>query len=399
MVADRHFVCIFRCARTTPGVTKKPLVTIDRSPRSAPAPAALPESFSVYLDLIRWAAASLVMLYHLRENGFGSHWINAHLPGNGHAYVTIFFVLSGFVISYTNDRKRHLGAREYVTDRATRIYSVAIPVLVLCFLASLAVEPRELRDDYRFSLDHPGLSALVNLLFLGNVWFLGLSPYLDGPYWSLSYEVIYYVAFGLWVFSRRRWLWMLVVACVAGPKILLLFPCWLIGVALDRWRDRWRPTRGQAIGIAMAGLATPALAYALGLFSAAKHLSTWLLGSHYSAYSTSVNFTSDYVTAVAFAIHLLGVYWWRPALPAWLAAFARWGASIAFSLYLFHMPVLQISKRWLGDSVATNTALIAAIVVIVFACYLLALVTERKREALKRLFRGLPKPLLSRTVE
>lgn len=354
----------------------------DESPRPV---AALPPAFSIYLDLIRWIAATLVMLYHLRENGFGSRWVNAHLPGNGHAYVTIFFVLSGFVISFTNDRKHHLGAREYIRDRVARIYSVAIPVLALCLLATFTFEPGNLDREYGFALAHPFLSTAVNAVFMGNVWFQSLPPYLDGPYWSLSYEVLYYAMFGAWVFARARWAWAIGLALLAGPKILLLFPCWLAGVWLNRHRERWPLTPRAALVVAVAGLLTPVLMYALGLFGAAKLVSAWVLGSYYPAFSNSVNFASDYLTAIAFTTHLYGVYWLRPRMPGWLSAFARWGASIAFSLYLFHMPVLQVTRRWLGDGVASNLALAGTVVAITLVCYLLALVTEQKRAVLKRL--------------
>lgn len=351
-------------------------------PRTVPP---LPAGFSIYLDLIRWVAATLVMLYHLREEGFGSRWVNAHLPGNGHAYVTIFFVLSGFVISFTNERKQHLGAREYIKDRVARIYSVAIPVLLLCLAATFLFEPGPLDREYGFALDHPFLSTAVNAVFLGNVWFQSLPPYLDGPYWSLSYEVLYYAIFGAWVFARSRWAWVIGLALVAGPKILLLFPCWLVGVWLDRHRERWALTPRAALIVAVIGLLTPVLMYAAGVFGVAKLVSAWVLGAHYGAFSNSVNFASDYLTAIAFATHLYGVYWLRPSIPAWLAAFARWGASIAFSLYLFHMPVLQVIKRWLGGGVASNLALGGTVVAITVVCYVLALVTEQKRAALKRL--------------
>lgn len=351
----------------------------------APPSRALPGSFSVYLDLIRWVAATCVMLFHLRENGFGSHWINAHLPSNGHAYVTIFFVLSGFVISFTNDRKKHLGAREYVKDRAARIYSVALPVLLLCFLASLLFEPGNLRNEYAFALQHPIFSALVNSFFVGNVWFVSLPPYLDDPYWSLSYEVIYYAAFGLWVFSKHRVWWLLALAILAGPKIWLLFPCWLAGVLLHRVQDRWPLSRAQAAFIAVLGLSTPVLMYAAGVFGAAKSLSAWLLGPLTAGFSNSINFTSDYLTAAAFVVHLYGMYWLRLRLPSWLMSLSRWGASIAFSLYLFHMPVLQILKRWLGPNSASTAGVFGAIALMLLVCWLLALVTEQKRALLKRL--------------
>jgi peptidoglycan/LPS O-acetylase OafA/YrhL len=292
-------------------------------------------------------------------------------------------VLSGFVISFTNDRKKHLGAREYFKDRAARIYSVALPVLALCLAMTWLFSPGDLPGDYSFALDHPLPSTFLNALFLGNIWFLSLPPYLDGPYWSLSYEVVYYAAFGLWFFARNRTIWLIGLAVIAGPKILLLFP-WLIGVALNRTRERWTLSPAQAAMVAMSGVVVPVLMYAVGLFGLAKWLAHRLLGTHYGDFSNSVNFTGDYLTAIAFTIHLYGMYWLRLTWPNWLSSFARWGASIAFSLYLFHMPVLQIAKRLLGPDVASDVALVSTMTVIMLTCALLALITEQKRLVLKR---------------
>src|SRR5207247_1357633 len=67
------------------------------------------------------------------------------------------------------------------------------------------------------------------------------SPPTNLPFWSLSYEFWYYVAFGVATLirpARLRNLMVLVVLLIAGPAILLLMPCWLVGVALFVFRNR-----------------------------------------------------------------------------------------------------------------------------------------------------------------
>ena len=49
-----------------------------------------------------------------------------------HTAVIVFFVLSGFVISWAAERDGT--AREYILNRASRIYSVALPALALTWL-------------------------------------------------------------------------------------------------------------------------------------------------------------------------------------------------------------------------------------------------------------------------
>ena len=73
---------------------------------------------SLYLDLLRLAAALEVFAYHLAglpNTGLDNDLWNAF----GHEAVTIFFVLSGFVIPYAA-RSREPDPRMFVVARLTR---------------------------------------------------------------------------------------------------------------------------------------------------------------------------------------------------------------------------------------------------------------------------------------
>jgi peptidoglycan/LPS O-acetylase OafA/YrhL len=84
--------------------------------------------------------------------------------------------------------------------------------------------------------DHEHILArlLVSLAFMNQAWNLTVSPLSNGPYWSLCYEVWYYVIFGVLFFVRPTnvaYLVALFLAALVGPRIVLLFSIWLIGVA------------------------------------------------------------------------------------------------------------------------------------------------------------------------
>jgi peptidoglycan/LPS O-acetylase OafA/YrhL len=57
-------------------------------------------AFSVYLDLLRAAAALLVVLCHASNDEFGGRWLKHAFSHTGAPGLIIFFVLSGFVISW-----------------------------------------------------------------------------------------------------------------------------------------------------------------------------------------------------------------------------------------------------------------------------------------------------------
>ena len=92
---------------------------------------------SMYLDGFRFAAAMIVFLGHVgaRHVGGGLFW---QLTGYGATAVLVFFVLSGFVIAYVSDLKETNG-RDYIVARATRLYSVVIPTLLLPRLIGLVL--------------------------------------------------------------------------------------------------------------------------------------------------------------------------------------------------------------------------------------------------------------------
>ena len=147
-----------------------------------------------------------------------------------HDAVIIFFVLSGLVICATATRPGETWIT-YLTARASRIYSVAIPAVALSFgLQAIAafLEPGHSQPEPSADVFLP-LSAL---LFILQSWHPQALPW-NGPYWSLCYEVWYYIIFGILLFVRNPGRRNAVAACaalIAGPAILLLFPIWLMGV-------------------------------------------------------------------------------------------------------------------------------------------------------------------------
>ena len=104
-------------------------------------PKSIPHHFSVYLDLLRFGAAMMVLLFHMRNLKIGPDKLLNLIPAKGHDFVVLFFVLSGYVISATVDRKNQ-SLRDYALDRMARVYSVAIPALIfsfaLCYCISCA---------------------------------------------------------------------------------------------------------------------------------------------------------------------------------------------------------------------------------------------------------------------
>ena len=156
--------------------------------------------FSIYLDLVRFSAACLVYLYHSNQR-----WLSESiLPASnfGHSSVIVFFVLSGFVIAYITDTREKTFAT-YAARRISRVYSVALPAVFLT--VALDAVGRQLHPvAYSYPFDNFLLRGAASLMLLNEVWFVSITSFSNVPYWSICYEMWYYVAFGLVMFLPRR---------------------------------------------------------------------------------------------------------------------------------------------------------------------------------------------------
>ena len=101
------------------------------------------KDLSAFLDLMRTLAAFSVFMSHLSKPQFDGESLSIFFQW-GHTAVIVFFVLSGFVISWAAERDG--SAREYIINRASRIYSVALPALALTWMI----------DNFLISY-HPGI--------------------------------------------------------------------------------------------------------------------------------------------------------------------------------------------------------------------------------------------------
>ena len=289
---------------------------------------------SLYLDALRFGAAFAVFLSHYstgRISG-GLFW---QFDG-GRTGVLVFFVLAGFVIawvSYTRERT----LEEYGLSRVAWLYSVIIPALLLtAALDSVgkAIDPRLYGPEWGHSMAHPVIDYALSALFLGESWTIRVLPGLNVPYWSLNYEAWYYVLFAATMFlrGRPRLVIVIVAALLAGPRILLLIPVWLMGVAAWRWRAELPPR-----------LARPLLIVCLAGFIALEALGGERLFWHPSSGLPPPDFSDyDFVLGALVAAFIIGLANVRLPMPGRrLERLVRGLAGTSFGLYLLHYPLLN----------------------------------------------------------
>jgi peptidoglycan/LPS O-acetylase OafA/YrhL len=295
----------------------------------------MPLNFSSYLDVVRFLAAMVVFLGHAS----GIHWTAGllwQLGDYGDTCVVIFFVLSGFVIAYVTDVKERTW-QVYLNSRAARLWSVVLPALALTFVIDwfgVRVAPALYFGQPWFADDHLLLRYIASLLMLQEIWHLKLVPGINAPFWSLSYEAIYYLLFGILFFSKRptRWLWVALVLALSGPVIAALFPIWGLGFVAYRFCRNTTLPRAWCWLLAITGLM---------LLVASPHV-RYLAPAQYRILDEEI--IGRYIDAFAFLMHLLGMYGLSnafPALPGRLRSLITTVAATTFPLYLLHRPLIQ----------------------------------------------------------
>jgi peptidoglycan/LPS O-acetylase OafA/YrhL len=332
----------------------------ETSPVAAPkAPAAdlrLSNSQELCLDLVRICMAQFIVLGHFIHLSHNTTWLSK-VPLSG-LRVSVFFMLSGFLIFATTWRRRNKAFtfRDYLIERSARLWVCLIPALT--FSAIVAYLTIDLPD-------YPALDASGPVQFVGNLLMLedyplfqilrrlGIdSPYFirpyaaAEPYWTLPIEYFLYVVFGYVFFygylqrGRPAWpttaLFVISLAAVLyhgstgwGQCLSLL---WFIG-ALGPWAVPFERNLQQRFGYSDR----TGLLLILGWLG----LCVVLMGLR--GLSRGLNFY-EFQIAVFLAAFLLGLIWLTGRVQIDIAPrFSRAARTIAkqtYALYLTHNAVL-----------------------------------------------------------
>ena len=152
------------------------------------------------LDILRLCAVLGVFFYHFgflgpQSNGAAQIAVPAfaNFAQYGFLGVPIFFIISGFVIAYSAEGR---SATQFFIARFSRIYPTFLICMTITFLIVLLLGPPYFTVTITQWLSNFTIAATL----LGE-------PYVDGAYWSLVIEVVFYswialfIAFG--VFPRR----------------------------------------------------------------------------------------------------------------------------------------------------------------------------------------------------
>ena len=303
------------------------------------------KAFSLYLDLWRSFAALVVVMAHLRQDGFQ---LPITFAGKfAHEAVIVFFVLSGLVIAHSTLSNAR-GWREYLAARAGRLFAVIVPATLLGIACAAVIGPGEWSDRIVSRAEWSPAEILLGWTFLSRSWLIDADLPLNEPFWSLCYEAWYYTLFGVFLFMRgkARIAALCAGAMIAGPAILILSPAWLAGV--------WLYRRATSVTVPMPRLVAIgciAAIAAIGFSGLPPLLRATMSGivPEWYVLRDATNVFTDLAIALLFSLHLLAA---RTLVPAGILRFerhVRFAAGGTFTLYLMHRPLTYLLS---GDGFA-----------------------------------------------
>jgi peptidoglycan/LPS O-acetylase OafA/YrhL len=363
----------------------------------------LPQDLSAYLDFLRFIAALAVLLGHMDQDGFqtASWFPLAYLK---HEAVVVFFVMSGFII-YSSTMSRNHSWQQYYLARCGRIYSVAIPAILFSLWVSTLVP--HLIDDQQIiqKLYQPfdWWTMSSSLLFLNQSWSNTADLLVNGPYWSLCYEVWYYIFFGAYIFCPKpiRWFLLLLAALIAGPAILVLFPIWLMGAWLASKMSTLKPPSSNGAWIIFVGSFSFIMVVRWFDIDVAIRQFLHQIIPGFWRLNASQRLVTDHLVGIAI---LLNIYSFGGLNVRVKELFSRSSktlgflAGFSFTLYLFHRPIIQVAGRMFPNINASIAYSASWVIAILICCYLISWLTERQTNRWRQLFAALLPSRLSSSV-
>ena len=319
------------------------------------------------IDVLRGISILLVLLHHfnipyrLHDTFLGipvfGQSLSTLIARNGNYGVTIFFVISGFLITQNTLERDHSLAKIRIKDFYIRRIARIMPCLVLLvmmvtFLGALGLKPfmNQAPNDIEVPYGLTIFSALtfwMNILIIDNGWV----NYALGVLWSLSVEEIFYLAFPILCLllggGKGFILFLLAVICYApyfrslhfgeesGAYLYHYFSSF-DGIAIgcltaiiayklqvvknNQWERRIKKSLMIFVSVLMIGLY---------LYAPIKEVSTWSIS----------------VFAILSAI-LIFCFAQNPLVEAQspLSKVMVWIGQRSYEMYLFHLIILGLFK-------------------------------------------------------
>lgn len=200
----------------------------------------MPRSKSEILPLtsLRFFLAAWVVIFHRVNDGFpkgylvGAPTALLGVLNTGYVAVSLFFILSGFVLSLNYPLTHSWNYRDWMNFGSARIARIYPVYLLGLLMVSPFIMSPVLRNPSTAAILRKVFSGSVNL-FLLQSWLPQTALSWNGPGWSLSAEAFFYATFpvvgvAVWKISKPRIIFLcatlLWIVGLLAPLICVLIP-------------------------------------------------------------------------------------------------------------------------------------------------------------------------------
>lgn len=283
------------------------------------------------IDLLRFLAAMVVVLFHYAFRGFAAddrsimaYPLLAPVAKYGYLGVELFFLISGFVILMTASRG---SIRSFAVSRFVRLYPAFWACCTISFVLILAMGG----DRFSASIGQ----YLANMTMLSG--FVGV-PSIDGVYWSLFIELQFYAMVAVVLVSGRIHRAQTFLAIwLALTVALVVFPIGRLRFVFITDYAAYFIGGATAFLIWSRGLSTFRVAMLIACLLIALHQSLGGIPAFESQYRTTMNpLLVGAIIVSYFAVMMAVAMRWTGSLGQrrWLVA-----GALTYPLYLIHQVV------------------------------------------------------------
>ncbi|MBE6198329.1 MAG: acyltransferase [Rikenellaceae bacterium] len=339
------------------------------------------------LDALRGAAALMVVWYHFFEGFAFAEGTAITTFNHGHLGVDLFFMLSGFVISYAYDDRwqctpNPLTLKEFFKRRLIRLHPMLIMGAIIGFV-TFCLQGGVKWDGTPTPMSWSLVALVLTMFFIpaypgasydlrGN----GEMFSLNGPSWSLFFEYIGNLLYALFIrrLSNRA---LAVLTAALGVAW-----CWFVTTDVsgyDMIGIGWTLDAANFFG----GLLRMMFPFSLGMVMARNFKPVKIKGIFWIAWAVLFGLFSVPAFAKCGAVSINGVYEFAcilfvfPAIVWFTAsgettgklssAFCKFLGDISYPLYIVHYPVMYLFYAWLIENKLYSLGETWHVVIMVFA--------------------------------
>jgi len=292
---------------------------------------------SITLDFVRAISSQLVVIGHgISFCALSTFFRPPNSPWMQNIAVVIFFILSGFLITYSlfsKISKSEYFFGKYFVDRFSRIYAAFIPALIFVALLDY-ISIKVGSEGYRY------FSAFNIKTFIGNILLLNDFPNFKivtsfgsgRPFWTLAVEwwIYMFVGYLFFLFKRKRislfnilflcFLSIIPIYNIVGGRGNGLTLYWLFGsLVLFVWNSNIVKTISRK--------------YIFGFASFFSILSVLRV------YKTKIEYDPSFAFLLAFGLLFFAEFFDKTKFNEFVKRSIRFVANYSYTLYLIHYSV------------------------------------------------------------